>query len=156
MNFDVLLSFWNGEHFSFWRRTKKEKTFSDKKLRVRTPPVRCSTIRLWSRLQQLAKCSSLKRCMGECRSGRHHWLAFWAGLDKFIRLVLTSFCLVDRKWASPGLLIDWFKTIEYFRFWFWSQNHFLFCCFSFLQNNLKSIAFPIVCEKGVILLNWTA
>ena len=26
----------------------------------------------------------------------------------------------------PGLLIDCFKTIEYFRFRFWSQNHCLF------------------------------
>ena len=55
-----------------------------------------------------------------------------------------------------GLLIDCFKTIEYFRFRFWSQNHCLFFFDSFFQKNLKSIEFPIVCKKGVILRNRTA
>ena len=54
------------------------------------------------------------------------------------------------------LLIDCFKTIEYFRFQFWSQNHCLFLFNSFFQKNLESIAFPIVCEKGVIPPNRTA
>ena len=53
------------------------------------------SIKYRSMLQQLAKYSSLKRCMGDCRTSRYHWLALWAGLDKFIRLVLTSLCLVE-------------------------------------------------------------
>ena len=59
MNFDVLLSFLNGEHFSFWRRTKRERTFSDKKLRVRTSPVRYSTVRLWRLWQHASYLTAL-------------------------------------------------------------------------------------------------
>ena len=55
-----------------------------------------------------------------------------------------------------GLLIDCFKTIECFRFRFWSHNRCLFFSWFFFQKNLKSIAFPIFCEKGVILRNPTA
>ena len=44
--FWCLLSFQNGEHFSFWRRTERERTFSDKKLRLRLSSVRFSTVRL--------------------------------------------------------------------------------------------------------------
>mgnify|MGYP001795888616 CR=1 FL=1 len=33
--------------FHFEGEQKKERTFSDKKLSVRTSPVRCSTVRLW-------------------------------------------------------------------------------------------------------------
>ena len=49
-------------------------------------------------------------------------------------------------WSKAGLLIDCFKTIEYFRFRFCFQNH---CIFSFrllFQKNLKLIVFPIVCD----------
>ena len=55
---------------------------------------------------------------------------------------------------SAGLLIDCFKTIEFFRFR--SQNHCLIFFDSFFQKNLNSIAFAIVGEKGVILRNRTA
>ena len=57
-----------------------------------------------------------------------------------------------------GLLINCFKTIEYFRFRFWSLYYCLFFFDSFFQKNLKFIAFPIpiVCEKGVILRDRTA
>ena len=49
------------------------------------------------------------------------------------------------------LLIDCFKTIEYFRFQFGPKTIvYYFFDYSF-QKNLKSIAFPIVCEKGIIL-----
>ena len=54
---------------------------------------------------------------------------------------------------ETGLPIDCFKTMEYFRFW--SQNHCLFFSMLFFQKTLKSIAFPIVCEKGLLLQNRT-
>ena len=34
-----------------------------------------------SRLQQLVKHASLKRCIDDCRTSRCHWLALWAGLN---------------------------------------------------------------------------
>ena len=53
-----------------------------------------------------------------------------------------------------GLLIDCFKTHEYFLFRFWSQNHCLLFFFdSFFQKNLKSIAFSNYLRKGIILRN---
>ena len=58
--------------------------------------------------------------------------------------------------VESGLLIDCCKTIEYFLFRFWSQNHSLFFFQYFFQKNLKYFAYTIVCDKGVSLGDWTA
>ena len=54
---------------------------------------------------------------------------------------------------ETGLPIDCFKTIEFFDF---GPKTIVYCfqCF-FFQKTLKSIAFPIVCKKGLLLQNRT-
>ena len=80
---------------------------------------------------------------------------FWSTLELSQQLLNMAFQVGETYDKPPGLQIDCSKPLNIFDFAFGLKTIFHSFSILYFQKNLKSIAFPIVCEKGVILPNQT-